>query len=735
MAARAGRDRWHRVSAGVGVAVLAGALVVTAGMKGYPADRPRLLSGAAWLASSQVGQVTLLDGSSAEVAAQVSVAAKGERLDVVQQGSTAYVVNRSAGSLRRVDGATFEVSAPVTPVDDARGGLVAFAGPHGLYALDTQGGLVSLAVQIEAQAATVDEAGRLWVLDTATGDLIWLDRGTRHLRRAAASSGAGLLTLADGAPVLVDTARRTAARLDPKTGATRSVTVLDMRAGERVQVAGSPHFPRLYLTAARGVLSVCELTADSCGTVVPLAADSTDLGPPVETSGRVFVPDYTTGRVWIVDLRDKRIVASPRVLSPQTRFQLLVRDGLVFFNDPDGPDAGVIRLDGGVRTVTKYDPKDPDGGLDHPGGQTGLGKAGSDQPVDQPPPNPPGTTPSRQPEPPPVERPTVRIVVSTVEPFVGDPVNLQAVGAPGKPQPTGARWDFGDGQTASGVRATHQWDAPRTYQVSVQATFPGNRTATTSVTIRVVTRPVTRPVLTVQRPVSGTITGPNGISCPGTCTATFDPGQRVTLTAQPTAPNVQLSWGGACGGTAAGTPCTVTMTANRTVSATFGSPTVALTVIPPTNGRVTGNGGINCPGTCTATFSPGTRITLTATPDPGFGVLSWGGDCGGRTRTCTLAMTTNRTVSVRFDTRKTLNVSVTQFEPDGGAGVQGPGGLFCQANCTWTFDPGQRITLTAVDQGLDFLGWGGDCAARGTNPTCTLTMDRNRSVSVRFDIL
>src|SRR6266511_4416814 len=357
MAARAGRDRWHRVSAGVGVAVLAGALVVTAGMKGYPADRPRLLSGAAWLASSQVGQVTLLDGSSAEVAAQVSVAAKGERLDVVQQGSTAYVVNRSAGSLRRVDGATFEVSAPVTPVDDARGGLVAFAGPQ-------------------------------WVLDTATGDLIWLDRGTRHLRRAAASSGAGLLTLADGAPVLVDTARRTAARLDPKTGATRSVTVLDMRAGERVQVAGSPHFPRLYLTAARGVLSVCELTADSCGTVVPLADDSTDLGPPVETSGRVFVPDYTTGRVWIVDLRDKRIVASPRVLSPQTRFQLLVRDGLVFFNDPDGPDAGVIRLDGGVRTVTKYDPKDPDGGLDHPGGQTGLGKAGSDQPVDQPPPNP-----------------------------------------------------------------------------------------------------------------------------------------------------------------------------------------------------------------------------------------------------------------------------------------------------------------------------------------------------------
>ncbi len=64
----------------------------------------------------------------------------------------------------------------------------------------------------------------------------------------------------------------------------------------------------------------------------------------------------------------------------------------------------------------------------------------------------------------------------------------------------------------------------------------------------------------------------------------------------------------------------------------------------------------------------------------------------------------------------------------------GRGGLFCQDHCTWTFDPGQQITLTAVDQGLTFLGWGGDCASRGTNQTCTLTMNRNRSVTAAFDI-
>ena len=78
----------------------AGTLAVVVGLAfagvrgGYPATRPQLLSGSAWLASAQVGQLTLLDGSSAEVAAQVQVANRGEQLDVVQQAATAYAVNR-----------------------------------------------------------------------------------------------------------------------------------------------------------------------------------------------------------------------------------------------------------------------------------------------------------------------------------------------------------------------------------------------------------------------------------------------------------------------------------------------------------------------------------------------------------------------------------------------------------------------------------------------------------------
>src|SRR5436305_11045233 len=172
-----------RVRAAVGaglVAALVGTALVAGAKGGFPATRPRLLSGAAWLASVQVGQLTLLDGSSAEVAAQVSVAAPGERLDVVQQAATGYAVNRSTGTIRRVDGATFAVTDPARPLPAAGDGLRAFAAPDTLYALDTRRGLltgadpqtltprgtpVPLAASVSGQAAALDEQGHLWVLE------------------------------------------------------------------------------------------------------------------------------------------------------------------------------------------------------------------------------------------------------------------------------------------------------------------------------------------------------------------------------------------------------------------------------------------------------------------------------------------------------------------------------------------------------------------------------------------
>jgi len=59
---------------------------------------------------------------------------------------------------------------------------------------------------------------------------------------------------------------------------------------------------------------------------------------------------------------------------------------------------------------------------------------------------------------------------------------------------------------------------------------------------------------------------PAGVGCPSACTAQFFYGTLVTLTPKPTATSVFSGWGGACAGKSG---CSVSMTANRSATATF----------------------------------------------------------------------------------------------------------------------------------------------------------------------
>jgi hypothetical protein len=141
---RPGRRPLVRVALVVSAAVAVVSTIVIAGTaQGNPVQHVRVLSGAAWLASPQVGQVTLLDGASAEVAAQLQVAPNRNNLDVVQEGANAYAVDSSAGTIRRIDGATFEPAQPASPIPDIHNGLTVFASPVAVYAMDTQRGILA----------------------------------------------------------------------------------------------------------------------------------------------------------------------------------------------------------------------------------------------------------------------------------------------------------------------------------------------------------------------------------------------------------------------------------------------------------------------------------------------------------------------------------------------------------------------------------------------------------------
>src|SRR5262249_50022429 len=96
---------------------------------------------------------------------------------------------------------------------------------------------------------------------------------------------------------------------------------------------------------------------------------------------------------------------------------------------------------------------------------------------------------------------------------------------------------------------------------------------------------------------SGTVAGsPTGINCGGTCTAEFDEGSKVELTAQASAGSEFREWSGACSGNG---PCEVTMSEARSVNAFFAHEKQILTVDKSGNGTVSSKPkGIGCPVAC-----------------------------------------------------------------------------------------------------------------------------------------
>jgi hypothetical protein len=60
--------------------------------------------------------------------------------------------------------------------------------------------------------------------------------------------------------------------------------------------------------------------------------------------------------------------------------------------------------------------------------------------------------------------------------------------------------------------------------------------------------------------------------------------------------------------------------------------------------------GINCGGTCVATFPNGTTVTLTARRNGRNRFAGWSGDCVG-TGSCVLSMTVDHRVTATFNRR------------------------------------------------------------------------------------
>ena len=135
----------------------------------------------------------------------------------------------------------------------------------------------------------------------------------------------------------------------------------------------------------------------------------------------------------------------------------------------------------------------------------------------------------------------------------------------------------------------------------------------------------------------------------------FSPnGSILTLTANPGS-NVFLGWTGACSGNQL--TCTAGVSGATQVGATF-VPQYSLSISRSNSGAVTGTQGgndksINCGGDCSAKFTLGTVVTLTAVPAAGKSFINWtgsgAGDCNLSTSlSCNVTITGNTSIQANF---------------------------------------------------------------------------------------
>jgi PASTA domain/Divergent InlB B-repeat domain len=176
--------------------------------------------------------------------------------------------------------------------------------------------------------------------------------------------------------------------------------------------------------------------------------------------------------------------------------------------------------------------------------------------------------------------------------------------------------------------------------------------------------------LTVTRggPGTGTVTSsPAGIDCGSTCSSSFDSGTQVTLSATAAAGSVFEGWsGGGCGPASGTGTCKVTLSADTTVNAIFGTPalitrTLSVSLAGTGSGTVTSSpAGISCFATCSSQFNAGTQVTLTATADSGSTLAGWsGGGCSG-TGVCVITLNGDTNVTATFSASSPAPPPVTK---------------------------------------------------------------------------
>jgi hypothetical protein len=232
----------------------------------------------------------------------------------------------------------------------------------------------------------------------------------------------------------------------------------------------------------------------------------------------------------------------------------------------------------------------------------------------------------------------------------------------------------------------------------------------------------------------GTVTStPAGLNCGTTCSALFPSGSTVTITATPDATSSFSGWSGALTGTTSSQA--IVMDGAKNVSATFTRNTYTLSIVKTGSGSGTvtsSPAGISCGINCSASYTAGSSITLTATPDVGSVFTGWTGGCSG-TGTCEVSMTSAKSVTASFCILPRLPEAISGNNPvcSGTFQTYSTETVPNASGYSWTLPSGwtgssttNSITVTTGITGIISVNANNSC---GSGPARTLNVTVNQS--------
>ena len=664
----------------------------------------RLSGGSAWLVSPTVAAVTLVDGPSEQIVASRRLDADpGDEITITQSGTDAYVVNHTQGTVAHIDGATQQLG-PARQFADSPGALRLVAGSGALYALDANRGLaskvdpvtlqpqseLSLSARPGLSQSVVDGSGRLWVIDSDRGGLTWVDGDAKHTAGQAPGPNVRLVLVRDR-PVLADLEAGKLSSLDDD-GSVATSTCLDVRDGADAQLLGSASQDTVFAAISdTGTLVLSATDTDDCRTALTISNRGDILGTPVSSDRFLFVPNITTGSIVIVDTRTRQLLPPDlNLVDSGHHFELIAKDGLVFYNDLDGDRAGVLSYDGtswnAGDALSKYDPGtgQPVQLDTPPASATGPTAAADGADTTAPPDNPAGQ--------------------STTTDRAQPPASSQPQSTP-QQQPTRPA-----DRTPQSFQPQQTFRPPQQVSPSQQ---PGGGTNTTSFAV------------TVTVSGDGRVTGPGGLNCPGSCSTTVGKQTPVALIAQPTKSGATVTWTGPCAGQPS--TCSFTPDANLTITATITAPpTPALSVTvtgPGTVSATTPAGTFPCSPSCAPTVADGDPVTLVAAPDADA-TFVWSGVCADQGTTCAFNISGDTPITVTFTAIPMGTISVQWGSGSGGRVDVIHGGdplKPCSSpGCGYSYRQGESVTLRASgDSEWEFARWSGAGCQDGD---CSITI-------------